>query len=123
MSFKDWDSNDKIQFLGQRLLERGFKDWFLFFFKTIEKTNFFIEPIHEDLFNCFNDVYNLKTTRQVINIPPRAGKTTLAIYFIAYCFPHYAIIDFSNAQAITPNSHFEVKHYPEPVIYRVQSSK
>ena len=86
MSFKDWDSNDKIQFVGQRLLERGFKDWFLFFFKTIEKTNFVIEPIHEDLFNCFNDVYNLKTTRQVINIPPRAGKTTLAIYFIAYCF-------------------------------------
>lgn len=86
MSFKNWEENDKIQFIGQKLIERGFKDWFLFFFKAIEKTSFVIEPIHQDLFDCFENIYTLKNIRQVINIPPRAGKTTLAIYFIAYCF-------------------------------------
>ena len=86
MSFQDWDESTKLQFIGQELLNSGFKKWFLFFFKTIEKTSFIIEPIHQDLFDCFENVYNLKSIRQVINIPPRAGKTTLAIYFIAYCF-------------------------------------
>lgn len=78
-------SNVDIQYIGKRLLERGFKDWFLFFFKQVEKQPFIIENIHEDLFNCFEDIYNKKTTRQIINISPRSAKTTLTIYFIAYC--------------------------------------
>ena len=73
-----------IQYLGLRLHERGFKDWFLFFFEEVEGYPFIIEPIHEDLFGCFQDIYDGKTTRQVINVPPRSAKTSMSIYFIAY---------------------------------------
>ena len=43
MSFENWDETTKLQFIGQELLNSGFKRWFLFFFKTIEKTSFIIE--------------------------------------------------------------------------------
>ena len=39
------NDNDKIQLIGQILLKREFKDWFLFFFKLVEGKNFDIEPI------------------------------------------------------------------------------
>lgn len=79
------NEEDKIQFLGQRLLQRGFKCWFLFFFKYITKENFIVEPIHEFLFQTFQDIHDLKSIRQIINICPRSGKTTMICYFIAYC--------------------------------------
>ena len=78
------DDDIDIQFLGEVLHTRGFKSWFLFFFKQVEGQKFIVEPIHHDLFKCFQDIYDLKTTRQVINIPPRSSKTSMAIYFIAY---------------------------------------
>lgn len=73
-----------IQYIGLRLHERGFKDWFLFFFEEVEGYSFILEPIHEDLFRCFQDIYDGKTARQVINVPPRSAKTSMSIYFIAY---------------------------------------
>lgn len=78
------DDDIDIQFLGEVLHTRGFKSWFLFFFKQVEGQKFIVEPIHHDLFKCFQDIYELKNTRQVINIPPRSSKTSMAIYFIAY---------------------------------------
>jgi len=76
---------DKIQLIGQTLLGRGFKDFLLFFFKVVENTSFELEPIHDDLFETFSHIEEGKTFRQIINIAPRSAKTTLAIYFIAYC--------------------------------------
>lgn len=75
-----------IQYIGQRLLERGFKTFFLFFFKQLEKNDFIIDKIHDDLFNNFQEIYNQQKNREVINIPPRAGKTSMCIYFIAFCY-------------------------------------
>lgn len=75
---------EKLQLIGQVLIERGFKDWFLFFFKAIEKTDFIIEPIHNKLFSLFDEVIQLKKNRVNINIFPRAGKTTLLVYYVAY---------------------------------------
>lgn len=72
------------KYIGQRLLERGFKDWFLYMFRVVEKTPFIFENIHKDLFDNFEDLHSLKTKRLNINIPPRSGKTSLAKYFIAY---------------------------------------
>ena len=80
------NDNDKIQLIGQILLKREFKDWFLFFFKLVEGKNFDIEPIHQDLFDIFSKIEKNEVSRQIINISPRSAKTTLAIYFIAYCF-------------------------------------
>ena len=73
------------EYLGYELLNRGFETWFRYMFRVIEGTPFIIEPIHHDLFNAFEDIYNQKTTRININIPPRGGKTTLTKYFLVYC--------------------------------------
>lgn len=80
------NDNDKIQLIGQILLKREFKDWFLFFFKLVEGKNFDVEPIHQDLFDIFAKIEKNEVSRQIINISPRSAKTTLSIYFIAYCF-------------------------------------
>lgn len=75
---------DKRQ-LGQELLQSGFSVWFRYMFRVLEGRPFIVEPIHDDLFQTFDDIYDLKTIRQSINIPPRAGKTTLATYLCLYC--------------------------------------
>lgn len=77
--------SDKIQLIGQTLLKREFKDFFLFFFKAVEGNSFDVELMHQDLFNTFNKIENNEVLRQIINIAPRSAKTTLAIYFIAFC--------------------------------------
>lgn len=78
------DLIDKRQ-LGQELLNSGFSVWFRYMFRVLEGRPFIVEPIHDDLFQTFDDIYDLKVTRQSINIPPRAGKTTLATYLCLYC--------------------------------------
>lgn len=78
------DRIDKRQ-LGQELLHSGFSTWFRYMFRVLEGRPFIVEPIHQDLFQVFDDIYDLKTTRQSINIPPRAGKTTLGQYLCLYC--------------------------------------
>jgi len=81
-------------YFGQLLHKRGFKDWFLYLFRQIEGRKFIIEPIHQDLFQLFQDIYDLKTTRDNINVPPRSAKTTLAKYFIAYTLAMNAKANF-----------------------------
>lgn len=71
--------------LGRALLVQGFSTWFLYMFRVLEGRPFIVEPIHDDLFQTFDDIYDLKTIRQCINIPPRGGKTTLATYLCLYC--------------------------------------
>lgn len=73
------------EYLGYELLNRGFETWFRYMFRIIEGTPFIIEPIHADLFEVLDSLYSKKTTRQNINIPPRAGKTTVAKYWLTYC--------------------------------------
>lgn len=69
---------------GKWLLSVGFEKWFLYMFRVIEQTTFVVEPIHADLFNCFEKILAGIFQRLNINIPPRSAKTTLAIYFIVY---------------------------------------
>lgn len=71
-------------FLGKTLLKKGFETWFRYMFRVIEGKNFIIEPIHPDLFETFEKIYNLDEKRVIINIPPRSGKTTIAKYFVVY---------------------------------------
>nr|DAJ74726.1 MAG TPA: Large Terminase [Caudoviricetes sp.] len=53
-------------------------------FRVIELVFFVVEPIHADLFDCFEKIFQNVFKRLNINIPPRSAKTTLAIYFIVY---------------------------------------
>lgn len=69
---------------GKWLLSLGFEKWFLYMFRVIEQVAFVVEPIHAELFECFEKVLENEFKRLNINIPPRSAKTTLAIYFIVY---------------------------------------
>lgn len=70
--------------IGDILLKQGFERWFKYMFRIIEQRPFIHEPIHTDLFQVFQDIYDQKTTRQVINICPRSCKTDLCTYFVVY---------------------------------------
>lgn len=72
------------EYIGQVLLKRGFKDWFMAMFKLTQNRPFIIEPIHGDLFQAYRDVYNGEIKRINLNLPPRGGKTELAKYFVVY---------------------------------------
>ena len=72
------------QVIGAVLLQSGFKVWFLYMFKLIEGRPFILEPIHEDLFEYYQAIFDGTKTRCNINIPPRAGKTTLQQYFTVF---------------------------------------
>ena len=73
-------------YFGKLLHEEGFRVWFLYMFKLIEGRKFIEEKLHDDLFQLIQDIYELKSLRNSIAIPPRSAKTTIAKYFIAYSY-------------------------------------
>ena len=72
------------EYLGHRLLNRGFRDWFLYMFRIIDGNDFVIEPIHEDMFEQMQRVIDGKDIRINENLCPRSAKTTLAKYLVVY---------------------------------------
>lgn len=109
------------EFLGKRLIDRGFSVWFRYMFRVIEGTPFVLEEIHKGLFNCFDDLYNQKTTRLNINVPPRSGKTTLAKYFLVYILtknPKSNIIYTSFSQSLLTDIATAVRNILENPIYK-----
>lgn len=92
-----------VEYLGQRLLERGFEVWFRYMFRVIEGTPFTVDPIHPDLFQACQDIYNLAIKRLCLNLPPRSAKTTLMAYLVAFAItnnPKCNIIYTSYSQAL-----------------------
>lgn len=89
--------------IGRVLLQSTFKVWFLYMFKLIEGRPFIVEPIHNNLFEYYQAVYEGKKYRCNINIPPRAGKTTMQVYFTVFCLtvnPKSNIIYTSYSQSL-----------------------
>lgn len=82
------------EYLGQILLSKGFRVWFKYMFYVIEGRKFIEEDLHTSLFDRFDGIYAYKITRDNINIPPRSGKTTMAKYFLAYCWAKNAKSNF-----------------------------
>lgn len=72
------------EYIGRLLIESGFKTWFRYMFKAIEKQPFVLEPIHNEIFEYIEKVFSGEITRLNINVPPRAGKTTIAKYMLVY---------------------------------------
>lgn len=96
-------NNIDIEYLGQRLLERGFAVWFRYMFRVIEGTPFTVDPIHPELFTSCQNVYDLVIKRLCLNLPPRSAKTTLMAYLDAYAItnnPKCNIIYTSYSQAL-----------------------
>lgn len=71
---------------GKWLLSLGFEKWFLYMFRVVEGTSFIVDAIHPELFQTMQEIYDGEILRININVPPRSAKTTLAKYFIVYCW-------------------------------------
>lgn len=115
------DNNDKLAYLGQRLLERGFPDWFKAMFKLIEGRPFIVEPIHPELFDSFEKIYKQELIRANINLPPRSAKTTLSKYFLVYGLtknPRCNFIYTSYSQTLLNTISTEVRDILESPIYK-----
>lgn len=109
------------EYIGFRLIQQGFKTWFLYMFKAIEQTKFVVEEIHTSLFEYVENIYNGSITRLNINIPPRAGKTTLATYLLVYALtinPKSNIIYTSYSQSLLTDIALRVKEILEHPIYK-----
>lgn len=109
------------QYIGYLLLQRGFSAWFRYLFKAIEQRPFIVEGIHNDLFDYFERIYKQQVTRLNINIPPRAGKTTLATYLLVYAITHNPksnIIYTSYSQSLLADIALRVKDILEHPIYK-----
>lgn len=62
------------EYIGQVLLSKGFRTWFLYMFRIINGKPFIVEPIHKDMFDLFQDVLDRKVLRYNLNVPPRSAK-------------------------------------------------
>lgn len=109
------------EYLGQYLLEQGFEIWFRYMFRVIEQKDFIVEEIHNGLFEVFDDIYSQLQTRECINVPPRAGKTTLGKWFMAYAItinPKCNFIYTSFSQSLLADISRELMQILEHPIYK-----
>lgn len=115
--------NDKDKYLrfGQKLLRRGFGEWFRVMFKLIEDRPFIVEPIHPELLDTFEKIYKQDLKRVNLNLPPRSAKTTLSKYFLVYGLtinPKCNFIYTSYSQSLLNTIASEVRDILESDIYK-----
>lgn len=109
------------ELLGQILINRGFKDFFLYMFNICENRKFTIEPIHKELFETFQDIYDGKIKRINICLPPRSGKSVMCKYFCVYVItknPKANIIYTSYSQSLLGTIAEEVAAILENPVYK-----
>lgn len=90
-------------------------------FRVLEGKPFIMDRIHKDMFNVFDDLYYLRITRECMNIPPRAGKTTICKYWLIYCLtknPRCNFIYTSFSQMLLSDIAREVAQILEHPIYK-----
>lgn len=110
-----------VEFMGDTLLHRGFQAWMRYMFRVIEGRRFVVEAIHADLFDTMQNIYDEEITRININVPPRSAKTTLAKYFIAYCWtinPKMNFIYTSYSESLLANIAKELMNILEHPAYK-----
>lgn len=67
------------------IISQPFKDWFkLMFILITQSRQLKITPAVEDILQLYNDVFEMKRFRVLLNAPPRTGKSTIALYFMLY---------------------------------------
>lgn len=109
------------EYIGYRLIERGFSTWFKYIFRVIENRPYNIEPIHPELLQTYDEICNGERTRQVINLPPRSSKTTLNSYLTAFALtlnPKSEIIYTSYSQDLLKEISSKVASILENSIYK-----
>lgn len=70
--------------MGKKLLERGFRQWFLYLFKIVNGSEWKELPIHKKMFRQIKNIVDGKTIRLAMNLCPRSGKTTMAVWLVVY---------------------------------------
>lgn len=70
--------------MGKKLLERGFRQWFLYLFKVVNGSEWKELPIHKKMFRQIKNIVDGKTIRLAMNLCPRSGKTTMAVWLVVY---------------------------------------
>lgn len=114
-------TNLNNEYIGNLLLKQGFERWFRYMFRVIEGHAFIVEPIHEGLFDYMNKIYSGEVKRLNINVPPRAGKTTMAKYLLCYALtvnPRANIIYTSFSQSLLTDIAASVHNILEHPIYK-----
>lgn len=89
--------------IGSRLLQLGFRPWVLYMFRVVNGTPFVVEKMHEEIFKEFDRIIAGEDTRVCMNLCPRSGKTTLAIWLCVYALlinPRSQIIYTSFSQEL-----------------------
>lgn len=71
-------------FIGQELLKRGFRQWFLYIFQIVNGSPWKEENIHKKMFKQLQECINGNCSRLNFNLSPRSGKTTMSIYLVVY---------------------------------------
>lgn len=71
-------------FIGQELLKRGFRQWFLYIFQIVNGSPWKEENIHKKMFKQLQECINGNCTRLNFNLPPRSGKSSMSIYLVVY---------------------------------------
>lgn len=66
--------NDDPIYIGQQLLNRGFRQWFLYLFRVVNRTEWKEQDIHKEMFAVLQSVIDGKCSRLNFNICPRSGK-------------------------------------------------
>lgn len=69
-------------FIGQELLKRGFRQWFLYLFQIVNGTPWKEENIHKKMFRQLQQCIDGKCSRLNFNTCPRSGKTSQAIWLV-----------------------------------------
>lgn len=109
------------EYIGQTLLSRGFRDWFLYMFRVVEGRPFIVEAIHEKLFETFDQIHKQKIIRSNLNEPPRSAKTTMGKYFVSYCItenPKCNFIYTSYSQELLSEISREIANILEHPVYK-----
>ena len=109
------------EYLGYVLLRQDFKTWFLYMFRILEGKPFIVEPIHDEVFELFQNIFEGEKNRVNLNVPPRAGKTTLCKYGVLYTLtrnPRSKIIYTSFNQGLLADISKEVAAMMEHPIYK-----
>lgn len=107
--------------LGKYWILQGFAVWFRCLFKLVEDRDFIVEAIHYGLFDTIDKVVKGIIKRININLPPRAGKTTLASYLVVFAFtlnPKANIIYTSYSQSLLTDIALRVRDILEHPIYK-----
>lgn len=109
------------EYLGHVLIQQGFKTWFLYIFRVLEGKPFKIEPIHDEMFEFFQDILDQKIIRANLNVPPRSGKTTMCKYLVLFTItkrPESKFIYTSFNQGLLSDISKEIANLMEHPIYR-----